>query len=97
MGSDSIMIELLWPWAFAVLPLPYLIYKLMPPAARQEAALQVPFYPQATSFEGTLISDARRLLFKKILMVIAWLSWCWPPANPDGSGLPSICQQPAET
>jgi|TARA_Y100000310_G_scaffold334724_1_gene415086 Ca-activated chloride channel family protein len=82
------MIELLWPWALAALPLPYLIYRLMPPATRQEAALQVPFYPQATSFEGSHISSARHLLIKKILMVIGWLCLVLAASHPRWIGDP---------
>ncbi|MDH3997639.1 MAG: VWA domain-containing protein [Desulfuromonadales bacterium] len=37
------MIEFACPWAFALLPLPYLLFKLLPPAlAAEEAALWVP-------------------------------------------------------
>ena len=82
------MIELLWPWALVALPLPYLIHKLMPPAKRQEAALQVPFYPQATSFEGRLMGSARRVLLKKILTVIGWISLVVAASHPRWIGDP---------
>ena len=37
------MIHFVWPWAFILLPLPWLIYKFFPPAlAAEEAALWVP-------------------------------------------------------
>ena len=36
------MIEWLWPWAFAALPLPLLIRLLLPPSQRTESALTVP-------------------------------------------------------
>lgn len=82
------MIELLWPWAFAALPLPYLMYKLIPPANRQEAALQVPFYLQATSFEGTLDSDSRLEHLKKILTIVAWLGLVLAASQPRWIGDP---------
>lgn len=82
------MIELLWPWASAALPLPYLIYKLVPPANRQEAALQVPFYLQATSFEGSLASDGRLELLKRILTMIAWLALVLAASQPRWIGDP---------
>jgi Ca-activated chloride channel homolog len=37
------MIQFAWPWAFLLLPLPYLVYRFAPPAlAAEEAALWVP-------------------------------------------------------
>ena len=44
------MIEFLWPLAALVLPLPFLVYWLVPKANRQEPALQVPFFGQASSY-----------------------------------------------
>ena len=52
------MIEFLWPWVFAVLPLPLLVRWLLPAkSTQQEAALRVPFYAsygnqQAQSSQG---------------------------------------------
>jgi Ca-activated chloride channel family protein len=82
------MVELLWPWAFGCLPLPFLIHRLIPPAKRQEAALHVPFYPQAISFEGALVGNAGRLLFKKILTIVAWLCLVLAASQPRWIGDP---------
>lgn len=82
------MIELLWGWALVLLPLPYLIHKLMPPATRQEAALQVPFYPRAIAFEGSQFSNARRMLLRRILMVIGWIALLLAASNPRWIGDP---------
>ena len=36
------MLEWLWPWAFAALPLPLLVRLLLSPSQRTESALTVP-------------------------------------------------------
>ena len=39
------MIELAWPWVLAILPLPWLLSRLLPPArAAAGGALRLPFY-----------------------------------------------------
>jgi Ca-activated chloride channel family protein len=46
------MIEFQWPWVFAFLPLPLLVYFLFKPARHQESALHVPFFKVAAGFES---------------------------------------------
>lgn len=44
------MLELQWPWILLAIPLPLMIYKLVPPAAKvHERALQIPFYRELVS------------------------------------------------
>lgn len=38
------MIELIWPWVFLLLPLPWLSWRLLKPAQTEQAALRAPFY-----------------------------------------------------
>ena len=46
------MLELTWPWVLAILPLPYLVYKLATRAPRQDAALYVPFFTMLTRLQS---------------------------------------------
>ena len=51
------MITFEWPWVLALLPLPWLARRLLPPApARAEAALRVPV---VADFVANSTSDAR--------------------------------------
>ena len=59
------MIEILWPWAFSVLPLPLLMYILLPRFEQRDTALYVPFYRSATSFDAQQLATARRNLWQR--------------------------------
>ncbi|MEP5763826.1 MAG: VWA domain-containing protein [Halieaceae bacterium] len=83
------MIELLWPLALALLPLPWLVWRLWPPAATQAAALRAPFFQtwrqlheQATP--GRSHSNWLALL----LLCITWLALVLALARPTWIGEP---------
>lgn len=38
------MLSFAWPWVFLALPLPWLLYRWLPPAIPQQSALKVPFF-----------------------------------------------------
>jgi Ca-activated chloride channel family protein len=61
-----IMLEFSWPLVFLALPLPLLVYWLMPRAPRQDAALRIPFYRQLVQ----LHTDTNRHYNKSVLMLI---------------------------
>ncbi len=66
------MIQFAWPWVLAVLPLPWLLARLLPPAdaSGSGAALRLPFFrdlPGADSRGGSGAGLGMRLL--------AWLAW----------------------
>ena len=47
------MIQLIWPWAYILLPLPFIIRKLLPSAHNKAtAALKVPFFKQLLNSTG---------------------------------------------
>jgi len=66
------MIQFAWPWVFALLPLPWLIRRLLPPAGDHVgAALRLPFFrdlPRSAVTGQVAPGRAIRLL--------AWLAWC---------------------
>ena len=81
------MISLMWPWALVFLPLPLLAYRLLPVARRDEAALHVPFFNVAASYESEA-SRERRSLLRRLLMVLAWLALVLACARPQWIGDP---------
>ena len=82
------MIEFLWPWAAAFLPLPLLVYFLVPPASRTDAALQVPFYVIAAHYEGDSGYAQRRAMLRRLLLVFVWLCLVLAATRPQFIGDP---------
>ena len=82
------MIHFAWPWAFALLPLPYLVYRLAPPAlAAEEAALWV---PQLDPFAVARHQHGlrRRSRFELLLALLCWLLLVIACARPQWLGDP---------
>lgn len=66
------MLEFEWPWAFALLPLPWLIRRFMRPADSAQAALQVPFIDD---FSGPGQLDVSRNVLPRNGLIIGMLIW----------------------
>ncbi len=82
------MIHFAWPWAFILLPLPYLVYRFAPPAlAAREAALWV---PQLSRFGVARHeqSQAARSRFATLLTVFCWVLLVTACARPQWLGEP---------
>lgn len=60
------------PWAIFLLPLPILIWLLLPRAQRQEAALRVPFYAELAT---DTLTQARRAIHRRGRLI--YLSTIW--------------------
>ena len=82
------MINFLWPWAVAFLPLPLLVYFLVPAASRTDAALQVPFYVVASHYEGDSSFNQRRTLLRRIILMLMWLCLILAATRPQYIGDP---------
>ncbi|MEX2488658.1 MAG: VWA domain-containing protein [Pseudomonadales bacterium] len=82
------MIEFAWPWAFAFMPLPILVYYLLPSANRHGAALHVPFYGLVASYESEVSAANTRSWIRRILMMLAWLALVLAAARPQWIGDP---------
>ena len=67
------MLSFDWPWVFIGLPLPLLVYFLLPKAQRENAALRVPFFERAESALG----DSTGFRRARSLGNIAALSLIW--------------------
>ncbi len=83
------MIEFLWPWLFAVLPLPLLIRWLWPAAATaEEAALRVPQLQSFTTHQQQTLRAAKRGRWLLWFAAIAWLLLVTAAARPIWYGKP---------
>ncbi|MCD6187992.1 MAG: VWA domain-containing protein [Desulfuromusa sp.] len=81
------MIHFVWPWAFILFPLPWLIYKFWPPAlAAEEAALWV---PSLSPFAGVQHQRSRRKgRWQLPLALCCWLLLLGATARPQWLGEP---------
>jgi len=83
------MIEWLWPWMFALAPIPLAIRWLLPPVERQQAALSVPdvasFRYDETARTGP---EESRLAWRALLLWLIWLSLITAMARPEWTGEP---------
>ncbi len=82
---DAIQFE--WPWAFVLLPLPLLVYRLLP-AAREhrEAALKVPYLNDFALGQGEHKQSRKRL--PAWLYAMGWLALVAATARPQYVGEP---------
>jgi len=82
------MLEWLWPWAFILLPLPFLARHFLPAAnSAQDAALQVPFIDDFQSVASShKINNSRPWLL--ILSSLAWIFLIIAAARPQYLGDP---------
>lgn len=81
------MITFVWLWAFAALPLPWLIRKLAPPAVPlQGAALRLPFFQEWVSAGGAINGVSRPR--GRWLAYLAWLLLVTATAQPQWVGEP---------
>lgn len=79
------MIHFEWIWVFLALPLPYLAYKLLPAAPRQnEAALHVPFMNDFESYSADNVNTSNKFVI--FLALIAWLLLVTATARPQWLG-----------
>src|SRR5688572_8619763 len=82
------MIEFVWPWVFAVLPLPWLIHLLMPRAGARDAALYVPFFRALSRLDAKSARATTRNALLTLFAVIAWLALVTAAARPQWIGDP---------
>ena len=80
------MIEWIWPWAFAALPLPFLVRWFMRPSQRVQSALTVPDLSSFHSAEVHHSNDWQRQLIKLMLLGFAWVLLVTATARPQWTG-----------
>ena len=91
------MLDLEWPWIFFALPIPLLVYWLVPPAPKaNEQALHIPFYRELTSLDQHSSSGvpdnnryhlmARWLVWLLLLFAASQPKWVGEPIQLPSSG-----------
>ena len=83
------MIDISWPWAFLLLPLPILVRRFWRPAeVRRAGSLRVPFFATLASLHASSPATrvGKRSLF--VAMSLAWLALVTAAARPTWVGEP---------
>lgn len=81
------MLSLQWPWLLVLLPLPALVYWLLPPVAKPEAALRIPYYRQL-SHGGKVPGQVVRGRAPVFLLALIWILLLLAAARPVWLGEP---------
>jgi Ca-activated chloride channel family protein len=86
------MFEFAWPWVFAILPLPILVWWLLPPYRARQASVQVPFFDRLAAATGQTPQQGavvlRRRAFQMIVAALAWILLVAALARPQWVGDP---------
>ncbi len=82
------MFEFAWPWMFLLLPLPLLVWYLIPPlAARHGSALRIPYLDDFSAVAADEISVSSSKL-PLLLLLLGWLALITATARPAWVGDP---------
>jgi Ca-activated chloride channel family protein len=82
------MIQLLWPWVFVLLPLPWLCHTSLPRAANRDASLFVPFFKTMSQIEAVAPKVGARNRLIAVLAILAWLLLVLAGSRPQWVGDP---------
>jgi Ca-activated chloride channel homolog len=86
------MLEFAWPWAFAALPLPLLLWWLLPPYRARRASVQIPFFARVAEATGQTPQVGavilRRLPLQMIVATMMWILIVGALARPQWVGDP---------
>ena len=82
------MLEFTWPYAFLALPLPWLVYKLIARAPRQDASLFVPFFEKLTRLQSDSDTIVSSRLLNLICCTLIWLLVILAASRPQWLGDP---------
>jgi Ca-activated chloride channel family protein len=70
------MLEFAWPWMFALLPLPIVVWWLLPPYRARQASVQIPFFERLAAATGQTPQRGAVVLQRRATqMVVAILVW----------------------
>jgi len=85
------MIEWIWPYAFAMTPIPFLVRRLWRSITDTQAALTVPsLSPFRLQADATGQRTVRRLPWRVLLMWAIWLALVTAAARPEWTGAPVL-------
>ena len=83
------MLQFEWPWVFFALPLPLLVYFLLPRAKKEEAALVVPFYQRVQSaMHINPRATASKSVAKLAYLAALWILLVTATSRPQWVGEP---------
>lgn len=82
------MFEFAYPLILLCLPLPFVVYFLMPKVTQQQSALKVPFYQTLVGMNGALASPTGRTFLQKALATALWITLVLAGAKPQWIGEP---------
>jgi Ca-activated chloride channel family protein len=82
------MLEFAWPWIFLLLPLPWLLRLLLPPADSGEAALRVTFLAELESLAGRRARPRLPGWRRQAPFALLWLLLVLAAARPQWLGEP---------
>ncbi|HLD68525.1 MAG TPA: VWA domain-containing protein [Pseudomonas sp.] len=82
------MFEFTWPWIFLLMPLPWLLRLLLPPADSGEAALKVSFLPELESLVGRRARANLPAWRQQAPFALLWLLLLSAAARPEWVGDP---------
>lgn len=83
------MLDFVWPPVLLLAPLPWLIYRWMPPAKQQQAALIAPFYKNWSELNQTAGRPVlQSTVFTLLLVTAIWLAVLLAAARPQWIGEP---------
>ncbi len=78
-----------WPWIFSLLPLPLIIFFLIPRAENEDnSALWVPFFSDMQSLSAGSLNRSTTNIFTQILASIIWVLLVFSAARPQWHGNP---------
>jgi Ca-activated chloride channel family protein len=80
------MIEFAWPWMLSILPLPWLLARILPAARPQGSALFLPFAANLTGAAGSVVRTQPRA--RRVLFALVWLLLVAAGARPQWLGDP---------
>lgn len=82
------MFEFAWPWVFLLLPLPWLLRRLLPPADNGEAALRVSFLDELERLAGQRARPRLPPWRRQLPAALVWLLLILAAARPQWLGEP---------
>ena len=83
------MLELLWPWALVLLPLPWLVWRFAPASNAEEAALRAPFFRTWQELQaGAGGTRSGGNLSALLLLSLIWLALLLALSRPTWIGDP---------
>jgi len=77
------MIQLLYPWLLVAIPLPILIWFLLPNKQTQLSSIRTPLYANWNAITQTAQSPNSRQLLQKLITLLAWSSIVIATARPQ--------------